>query len=550
MAARAAAAICSAHMSSMRREGPLSGCGPDVHVLATAMTAASSVAIVMRAVLLAALVGCSSSAAGPARPDGAGGSGGGGVGGLGGPGGAVNPPGQSGAGGMAPPDAAVDVSPDAGGDVPPGDRDAGPGGSSEDDAGGADVALTDGGDPDGHDGSAGTGGAAGTDAGVDDGQMGSPDAVTMPGAVKVFDQIPQFGMYATAEPTNYTPPAGVLMWNYGSFFVTRLTDAQQGHIGADVAARITYHAQCDNYDRLASVFFLTMPKGQAPKPTDPRVELVRFITPFSDHTRGALATRVYPDVDVSTYAHALADASRDIWVGIGGGSNPYDGDPCTNANVSPEFRAIGYKFSLELVSTKPQPSGGAPTVTLPGIYYVAATTVPVAAMFDNPGDELVGRITVIVSGHGSAAGGVEYRHTQDTVSVNGKQVGTFGTEVDCAPYASLSPDGNQGIFRNNTSTANPRNWCPGAVVAPRSFPATFTAGRNTVSLGVSPADVPSGSYYSTSITFTALEAGPGDRHQGRENRLKKAQPTLGSPPAWPPPCFTHRPTSTEALQVL
>lgn len=360
------------------------------------------------------------------------------------------------------------------------------------------------------DASLGSDGPSSSDAAADGGptpaDAGAPDApVGTPGNVKVFDQIPQFGMYATTDPANYTPPAGVLMWNRGSFFVTRLTEAQQARVGADVAARITYHAQCDNYDRLASVFFLTMPKGQTPTPTDPRVELVRFITPFSNYTRGALATRIYPDVDISTYAHALADGTRDVWVGIGGGSNPYDGDPCTNANVTPQFRAIGYKFSLELVSKKAlEPAaGGAASVTLPGIYYVAATKAPVSATFDNPGGVLVGRVTVVVSGHGSAAGGVEYRHTQDAVLVNGKQVGTFATQVDCASYASLSPDGNQGIFRNNTTTANPRNWCPGAVVQPRTFPAMFVAGRNTVELAISPADIPSGSYYSTSITFTA-----------------------------------------------
>jgi hypothetical protein len=352
------------------------------------------------------------------------------------------------------------------------------------------------------------GGAPGPDASSDGGggtaDGGASDApASMPGPVKVFDQIPQFGMYATADPANYTPPAGVLMWNFGSFFVTRLTETQQARVGADVAARITYHAQCDNYDRLASAFFLAVPKGQAPTPSTPRVELVRFITPFSDYTRGTLATRVYPDVDLSPYARALADTSRDVWIGIGGGSNPYDGDPCTNAAVTPQFRAIGYKFSLDLVSTKTLLPAATASVTLPGIYYVAATKAPVSAVFENPGDALTGRVTVIVSGHGSAAGGVEYRHTQDTVSVNGQQVGMFATQVDCAPYASLSPDGNQGIFRNNTTTANPRNWCPGAVVRAWSFNATLAGGRNTVALGITPADIPSGSYYSTSITFTA-----------------------------------------------
>jgi hypothetical protein len=347
----------------------------------------------------------------------------------------------------------------------------------------------------GGNGGSGTAGSAAGAGGSSTGGAGG----TSPATFRIFDQIPQFGMYATADPRNYTPPAGILMWSYGSFFVAKLSAAQQAQIGSDLAARITYHAQCDNYDRLASVFFVLAPKGQTPKPTDQRTELVRFITPFSNYTRGPLATRVYPNADISGYATTLADASRDVWIGIGGGSNPYDGDPCTNAAVTPEFRAIGYKFSLEFVSS--QALGAGPATTLTGIYYVPATTVPVSATLNNPGGSIAGRVTVIVSGHGSAAGGDEYRYTQDTVSVNGTQVASFSTMVDCAPFASLSPDGNPGIFQRNTSS-NPRNWCPGALVPSHSIPVTLRAGSNSVSLGISPPDVPSGSYYSTSISFS------------------------------------------------
>jgi hypothetical protein len=47
-------------------------------------------------------------------------------------------------------------------------------------------------------------------------------------------------------------------------------------------------------------------------------------------------------------------------------------------------------------------------------------------------------------------------HTEDRVSLNGKEVGSFSTEIDCAPFAMFSPDGNAGIFRNKGSS-NPRD---------------------------------------------------------------------------------------------
>jgi hypothetical protein len=115
---------------------------------------------------------------------------------------------------------------------------------------------------------------------------------------------------------------------------------------------------------------------------------------------------------------------------------------------------------------------------------------------------LSGHVAVIVSGHGSAAGGDEYENTKDTVTVGAVQVGSFDTMIDCAPFAALSPDGNPGIFQNNT-TSNPRNWCPGALVPSHAFPVTLSGASSAVQLAISPAQVPSGSYFATSITFTS-----------------------------------------------
>lgn len=327
----------------------------------------------------------------------------------------------------------------------------------------------------------------------------APDATPVERVVRVFDHIPQFGIYVYQDPV-YTPPDGVVMWTYGTEWVTRLTDAQKADLGSDVAARITYHAQCDNYDRLGGLFLISTAKGQTPAPTDPRIELVRFITPFSNYRRGELATHVYPDADLSPYAAVLADPDRDVWLGIAGGSNPYDGDPCTNAGVTDDFAAVGFLYSVDLVSYQPRPTGQ--VTALIGVAAPAAKATPVDGTFVNPGGPLTGHVTVIVSGHGSAAGGDEYRYTQDTVTLAGTAIGSFSTMIDCAPFRAASPDGNPGIFANNTG-GNPRNWCPGALVPAHSFPVTLPAGTSAVSLGITPGQVPEGSYYSTSITFSA-----------------------------------------------
>jgi Peptide-N-glycosidase F, C terminal/Peptide-N-glycosidase F, N terminal len=328
---------------------------------------------------------------------------------------------------------------------------------------------------------------------------GATSLPSMPGTFKIFDKIPMFGMYRTDEP-KFTPPAGMLMWSRGSIFLARLSREQQSQIGADLVARVTYHAQCDNYDRIGGVFFLTVKPGTMPTDKDKRTELVRFITPFSDYNRGSLATYAFPNADLATYARTLADPSHDVWIGIGGGSNPYDGDPCTNTNQPSSFKEVGFLYSLELSSTKPLTPGPSTTL-LTALYNLQAMKVPVDGTFDAPA-ELHGRVNVIVSGHGAERGGNEYMHTDDTVTVNGTQVGMFPTMIDCARYAKFSPDGNPGIFQNNTG-GNPRNWCPGALVEPHTFEATLKPGMNTVRLDIRPNQVPSGSYYATSISFSA-----------------------------------------------
>jgi len=242
---------------------------------------------------------------------------------------------------------------------------------------------------------------------------------------------------------------------------------------------------------------------------------VRLITPFSDYARGGLATHVYPDADVSAFANVLADATHDIWIGIGGGSNPYGGDPCSGLtfDAGDDYPEVGFLYSLDFISTKALGSGqtsALPAFTLgsdaaapAAIADVQLTATPITGTFDNPGAAVAGHVTVIVSGHGSSAGGDEYEYTQDTVTVGGTQIGAFSTMIDCAPYASASPDGNPGIFQGNTTPSNPRNWCPGAIVTSHTFPVTLPTGSTSVVLGITPAQVPSGSYFATSITFTS-----------------------------------------------
>ncbi|WP_396267828.1 peptide-N-glycosidase F-related protein [Ideonella sp.] len=320
-------------------------------------------------------------------------------------------------------------------------------------------------------------------------------AMAAPGTFNVFSDLPMFGIYVSTPPA-YTPPPGVVMQRNGTRFVTQLTSAQRALIGSDLKARVTYHAQCDNYDRLGAMFLIVKPVGVPLSDGDPITEVARWITPFSNYWNGVKATYTFPDADLSAFAGLMRNPNLDVWVGIDGGSNPYTGDPCTNRDVTPEFRAVGFRYSLDLASTRGTPKLKS-TAAMP-VPFGDYTAVPVAGAA-RLAQASAGTAVVIVSGHGAANGGDEYKHTNDTLTLNGNVVGSFSTMVDCKRYRQYSPDGNPFIFLNN-KTSNPRNWCPGALVAARAFKVSLLP-ENTVSLGMGDARVPEGSYYRTSITL-------------------------------------------------
>ncbi|WP_436495479.1 discoidin domain-containing protein [Actinokineospora sp. HUAS TT18] len=321
---------------------------------------------------------------------------------------------------------------------------------------------------------------------------------TAPTVIPVFDQIPQFGIYVSTEP-NYTPPAGVLMWNRGTEYARKLTTEEQGKLGSDVALRLTYHAQCDNYDRFGSLFYISMPKGEAPTPTTPRVTLTDFITPFSDYWQGSKATLVYPDAPMAAYANALADTTRDVYVGISGGSNPYAQDACSNRPVDAAFKAVGFKYSLSLVSAQPLGAGKTGVVSALSRYEIRTNNYTTTAMKHGA---TRGTLAVSIAGYGAAAGGEEYSNTTVTLTALGREVGRFSTQVDCAAYEQYSPDGNPGIFRNNLTT-NPRSWCPGRLVETRFFDlGDITAQDVAVTIGIGrPVPFVGDSNYRTSVAL-------------------------------------------------
>lgn len=322
--------------------------------------------------------------------------------------------------------------------------------------------------------------------------------------VQVFDQIPQFGIYRSTDPSWYTPPSGVLMWNHGTEFARKLSATEKAQLGADLALRITYHGQCDEYDRFASVFFISTQIGLTPSVATPRVTLVDFISPFSNAWQGAYSTRVYPNASIWPYLDAMNDPNRDVWVGISGGSNPqYGNDACQQRGITdPTIAEVGFKYSLSLVSTQPAGTAGdRDVISLLSRSEERDDNITTAPA--NTTSQLnLATLAINIAGYGPDSGGQEYAKANITIYRNGVSLATFNTGVDCASLAVYSPRGNPGIFQNNLTT-NPRSWCPGGVIQTRYYDlgaVNGTAQNISVKVG-NPSPWTAQSLYRTSLSI-------------------------------------------------
>jgi hypothetical protein len=383
----------------------------------------------------------------------------------------------------------------------------------------------------------------------------------------VLSNIPQFGIYNASMPANYTPPTGVVMiYTNGTWYsLAKLTAAQQQALGSDLSAKLTYFAGCDNYDRNGGLVFLAVAKGHQPTATDianSSTEMAHFQTTFNDYTE-ANPTYVFPLISIQQYAPFLADTTHDIWVGISGGANPYNGDVCqdSNGNIDPGtpvatyptgltkaqgqaiYAASGFSYSLDLSWTQAPvtansdavvtavatvKTGASTSTNVPLSYYQygnsSYATLPIAGTISVPAPSngastVTGTITVTIDSHGPNA---EYFYnTPNTLKINGVPEGpSFSTLAECSAYANstINPDNPYLDAPPNT-----RNWCNGSSVRPT--PADTTApmtsvvipnvtlntGSNTFELDLGAATAPSygsgvytpgsGDYYLTSINF-------------------------------------------------
>lgn len=326
--------------------------------------------------------------------------------------------------------------------------------------------------------------------------------------VSVFNDVPFYSMYhylgegQTMPPEAFSQiPAGAIRLHaYEQDIISRkLTEAEIASIGSSVSMNIVLKAACDNYDRIAGVNLVLVPKGSTTYTFDQadikRIEIGRFITPFMN--KNAAIKEVPYTYKVDNISNILHDtslsSSYDFWIEFR--ADGYSAAANTQV-VGCADRTDVFRGNLEFVTT------GTPPTTqnffLPISYRnnlnnYNATDVPgqttriVTFSLDQPVANA--SLHLITSNHGSNTGGEEYVKRAHYVYLDDQLVNQYMPGgKNCEDYRKYNTQSN-GIYGTAAKTLRGwiswNNWCPGDAIPNRNIAlGNLSAGTHTIKIDV------------------------------------------------------------------
>lgn len=326
--------------------------------------------------------------------------------------------------------------------------------------------------------------------------------------VSVFNDVPFYSMYhylgegQTMPPEAFSQiPAGAIRLHaYEQDIISRkLTDAEISSIGSSVTMNITLIAACDNYDRIAGVNLVLVPKGSTTytfNQTDiKRIEIGRFITPFMNKNK--LPTQVPYSYKVDNISNILHDsalsASYDFWIEFR--ADGYSAAANTEV-VGCADRTDVFRGNLEFVTSgtvTPTQNFLLPISYRKDLNNYNATDVPgqttriVTFNLDQPVANA--SLHLITSNHGSNNNGEEYVKRVHYVYLDDQLVNQYMPGgKNCEDYRQYNTQGN-GIYGTTAKTLRGwiswNNWCPGDVIPNRNINlGNLSAGTHTIKIDV------------------------------------------------------------------
>lgn len=326
--------------------------------------------------------------------------------------------------------------------------------------------------------------------------------------VSVFNDVPFYSMYhflgegQTMPPEAFSQiPAGAIRLHaYEQDIISRkLTDAEISSIGSSVMMNITLIAACDNYDRIAGVNLVLVPKGSTSYTFNQadikRIEIGRFITPFMNKNK--LPTQVPYSYKVDNISNILHDsalaASYDFWIEFR--ADGYSAAANTEV-IGCADRTDVFRGNLEFVSSgTPAPTQNflLPISYRDNLNNYNATDVPgqttrlVTFTLEQPVANA--SLHLITSNHGSNPAGEEYVRRIHYVYLDNELVYEYEPGgKNCEDYRQYNTQVN-GIYNTTPKTLRGwvswNNWCPGDAIPNREVNlGNLSAGTHTIKLDV------------------------------------------------------------------
>ncbi|MBV6878652.1 peptide-N-glycosidase F-related protein [Epilithonimonas ginsengisoli] len=326
--------------------------------------------------------------------------------------------------------------------------------------------------------------------------------------VSVFNDVPFYSMYhylgegQTMPPEAFSQiPAGAIRLHaYEQDIISRkLTDAEISSIGSSVMMNITLIAACDNYDRIAGVNLVLVPKGSTSYTFNQadikRIEIGRFITPFMNKNK--LTTQVPYSYKVDNISNILHDsalaASYDFWIEFR--ADGYSAAANTEV-IGCADRTDVFRGNLEFVSSgTPAPTQNflLPISYRDNLNNYNATDVPgqttrlVTFTLEQPVANA--SLHLITSNHGSNPAGEEYVRRIHYVYLDNELVYEYEPGgKNCEDYRQYNTQVN-GIYNTTPKTLRGwvswNNWCPGDAIPNREVNlGNLSAGTHTIKLDV------------------------------------------------------------------
>jgi len=326
--------------------------------------------------------------------------------------------------------------------------------------------------------------------------------------VSIFNDVPFYSMYhylgegQTMPPEAFSQiPAGAIRLHaYEQDIISRkLTATEIASLGSSIKMNIVLTAACDNYDRLAGVNLVLVPKGSTTYTFNQvdikRIEIGRFITPFMNKNAALKQVPYSYQVDnISNILHDTAlSANYDFWIEFR--ADGYSAAANTEVAGCAD-RTDVFRGNLEFVSSgtaTSEPNFFLPLSYRQNLNNYNATDVPgqttrlVTFTLDQPVPNAV--LHLSTSNHGSNTNGEEYVKRVHYVYLDNQLVHQYMPGgKNCEDYRKYNTQAN-GIYGNTVKTLRGwiswNNWCPGDIIPNREVSlGNLVAGTHTIKIDV------------------------------------------------------------------